>query len=247
MRVIGVATQKGGVGKTTTARETAALLASDGWRVLAIDMDGQHDLTNFFLDDVRPGATVTDALAGTASPSDAVVRTGREGLDLMPADDRAYSMGDQDVTADAMAGLVAGLAGSYDWAVVDFPRIVSKATIAALTACDAVVVPTEASRASAEAAEATLDTLRAIGGPPASILVTRFNARTTIARRYADLIADMAEGHGARVFRTRISLATAVPEAEGYGLTLSEHKPRSRPAQNYRDYLRELLGTFALS
>lgn len=247
MKVIGIATQKGGVGKTTTAKETAALLASGGRRVLCIDMDGQHDLSNFYLYDVRPEATVTDVLAGDVGPSDAIMGTDREGLDLLAADDRAYSIGAQEVTAASVSDLMAAVSGTYDYAVIDFPRIVSQATIAALLACDAVVVPTEASRASAEAAEATLDTLEEIGGPPASILITRFNRRTTIANQYAGLIEEMAQRHGANVCRTRISLATAVPEAEGYGLSLSEHKPSSRPAQDYRDYLLELLSSLVES
>lgn len=248
MKVIGIVNQKGGVAKTTTAKETAALLASSGHRTVAIDLDGQHDLTSFFIDEERPGLTVTDVLSGDATATDAVIQSGRDGLDVLPADDRAYSLAQEGVSAGSVMALVEDLTGGYEYAVIDFPRVVSPATIAALSACDAVVIPTEASRASAEAASATLDTLERIDGiATPTLLVTRHNARTNIGRQYVELIEGMAEEHGARVSNARISLATAVPEAEGYGLTLQEHKPWSRPAQDYRDYLMELLSALAAS
>lgn len=245
MRAIAVANQKGGTGKTTTAREIAALLARGGSPTVVVDLDGQHDLTNFYLEDERPGATVMDVLDGTAPALDAAVPTGRENLDLLPADDRAYSLPARTVGAGAFRSLMDELGERYAYAVVDFPRVAAPSTLAALAACDRVVVTTEASRASVEAMGATLDALAGLdGAPEASVLVTR-HRRTKIADEYLALIEQMAAERGARVHRSRISLGVAVPEAEGYGLTLAEHRPKSRPAEDYRAFLLELLGDMA--
>lgn len=243
MRTVAVVNQKGGTAKTTTARETAAVLASRGLRTVLIDLDGQADLTGFFTGGAVPEATVADVLAGREDALGAVVPSGREGLDLLPATDRAYLLLEQgNVTPADVRAALRRLATRYDWAVLDFPRAVSPAILATLAACDLAVVPTEASRASAEAAVRTLGTLALLAdAPEAAVLIVKSNARTRIGREYADLIEGAAADAGAHLFDTRISLATAVPEAEGYGLTLAEHKPGSKPALEYVAYVSELL------
>lgn len=240
MKTIGVVNQKGGVAKTTTARETAAMLAAEGRGVLAIDLDAQHNLTDFFLGE-RPGRAVYDVLAG-APLEDAIAGTGREGLDLVPSDDRSYLIEADGPAEHDVRELMreAELAG-YDHVVIDFPRAMTRATMAAMAACDVLVVPTEASRMSAEATAQTLAAVDEIADPPeALILITRHNARTNIARDYVALIDELAARHGAKVMASRIPLSAAVAEAEGYGLTLDEHKPRSKPAEAYHAFLGEL-------
>ena len=240
-RAIGVVNQKGGVAKTTTAREAAAMLAAEGRRVLAIDLDAQHNLTDFFLGGVRPRMAAHDVLMG-APLADAAVGTGRVGLDLLPSDDRSYLMGPHGPTeADVRELMREAARAGYDHIVIDFPRAMTRATMAAMAACGVLVIPTEASRMSAEAVAQTLAAVDEIADPPeALILVTRHNARTNIARDYVALIEGLAAQHGARVMAARIPLSAAVAEAEGYGLTLDEHKPRSRPAEAYHAFLREL-------
>ncbi len=239
MKAIGVANQKGGVGKTTTAREIAAMLAAGGHRTLAIDLDAQHDLTAFFMGTEEPQATIYDAFEGTP-PEAAIVGTGRENLDLLPADDRNFLLAAQN-TRDVRDLMGAIEALGYEYAVIDFPRVYSPVMFAALAACEVVVVPTEPTRASGEQAAATLEALRSLAKPPrALILVTRYNARTKIAREYAALIADLAKEYGAHVLEAKIALATAAAEAEAYGLTLDEHKPRIRPARDYHQFMEEL-------
>lgn len=246
MKTIAIANQKGGVAKTTTARETAAMLAEAGARVLMVDLDGQHDLTNYVLDGLPP-LSVSDVMEGTNAVK-AVADTGRERLHIIGATDRAYALdGVVGTNSEAFKKAFAPLEGLYDYCVIDFPRAASHAVVAALTASDLAVIPTETERGSVENAAKMLDLIEQVRDTlnpslkVAGILITKYNPRTTINKQYEELLEQTAEAHGVRVFKSKIPLATAVPESSGYGLTLSEHKPTSRPAQAYKDYLIELL------
>lgn len=253
MRVIAIGNQKGGVAKTTTARETGALLAEAGARVLLVDLDGQHDLSNFFLDGPA-SLSVSDVIAGRAKASDAILGTGRERLDLLPATDAAYSL-DGDISADAgdFGRVLREVSGRYDFVVMDFPRMASRATVSALAASDAVVIPTEAERNSANSTAAMLDLVdqvRESVNPSlrvAGVLVTRNQARTAISRQYVGAIGEIAEAHGAALFSSAIPLGVAVSEADGCGLTLGECRPGSKPATAYKDYVLELLARLSMS
>lgn len=246
MKTIAIANQKGGVAKTTTARETAALLAEAGARVLLVDLDGQHDLTNLMLGGL-PYKSIMDVMRG-ADVKQAVCVTSRKRLHVLGATDEAYKL-DEAVGSDTSAfkEALGAVQDSYDYCVMDFPRAASSAAVAALTASDYAVIPTEAERASVNNASKMLELIEAVRDrlnpslTTAGILITKYNPRTTIGKQYEELLQETAEAHGVRVFRARIPLATAVPESSGYGLTLSEHKPHSKPAQAYKDYLIELL------
>ena len=248
MRVIAIGNQKGGVAKTTTARETGALLAASGARVLLVDIDGQHDLSNFFLD--GPAAlSVADVLAGRAAASDAIQPTGREGLDLMPANDSAYSMDAliTDEDGGSVSRMLREVADRYDFSVMDFPRMVSRATISALTAADVIVIPTEAERNSVNNTYSMLELVERVraelnhGLSVAGVLVTRNQARTAISRQYTEALESIAAQYGTSLFRTAIPLGVAVSEADGCGMTLGECRPSSKPAIAYKDYVLELL------
>ena len=246
MKTIAIANQKGGVAKTTTARETAALLADAGARVLLVDLDGQHDLTNLMLGGL-PHKSIMDVMRG-ADVKGAICETGRDRLHVLGANDEAYKL-DEAVgnNTNAFKEALGAVQGAYDYCVMDFPRAASSAAVAALAASDYAVIPTEAERASVNNASKMLELIEAVRDrlnpslATAGILITKYNPRTTIGKQYEELLQETAEAHGVRVFRARIPLATAVPESSGYGLTLSEHKPHSKPAQAYKDYLIELL------
>lgn len=249
MRTIAVANQKGGVAKTTTARETAAMLAEAGATVLMLDLDGQHDLTNFVLEGLPP-VSVSDVMAG-ANIKDAIMETGRDRLHIVGATDRAYTLDDAiEQDRGAFRKALDPIRGLYDYCVIDFPRAASHAAIAALAASDVAVIPTETERASVNNAAKMLDLVDQVRDTinpslrVAGVLITKYNPRTTINKQYEELLDQTAQAHGVRVFKARIPLATAVPESSGYGLTLSEHKPSSKPAQAYKDYLIELLSQF---
>lgn len=246
MKVISIANQKGGVAKTTTARETASMLADAGAKVLMLDLDGQRDLTSFFLEG-EPELSISDVLEG-ADVREAVTETDRKGLFLIGASDREH-------TLDAIVGyereairrVLKPLEGIFDYCVVDFPRAASHAALAALTASDFLVIPTEAERSSIENACKLLDLVSYVQeelNPSlkvAGILITKYQPRVNIAKEYEAALEESASEYGATVFKSKIPLAAAVAESTGYGLTLAEHKPGSKPALAYKDYLIELL------
>lgn len=239
MQVLAVANQKGGVAKTTTARELGANLAEEGFSVLLIDMDGQHDLTSFFLDDA-PDPDVSSVLKG-ADIRSAVVETGREGLHLLGATEAAYLL-DEAVKGkrQAVARALDPVAGFYDVCIIDFPRAASHAAISALECSDAVVIPCEANRASVSNALSMIRLVRDVRGAcEVGVLITK-SARRSIGAQYEALIRSEGIDRGFTVFDTRIPAAAAVEESEGYGMTLGEYKPNSKPAVAYRELVSEM-------
>lgn len=243
MITIAIANQKGGVAKTTTAKETAAMLARDGARVLALDLDGQYDLTTFFLDGV-PEFDLADVLEGRAEPFEAIYETQREGVFVLGASDSAYRL--EGLGTRAISKTLEGVGDHFDYCIIDFPRALSELTISAFLATDYLVITTDADRASVNGIAKLLEVLETVEGTGrkvevAGVLFTRHNARTTIAREYEAIARELAEERGIRVFESCIPLSAAVVEANGYGLALEEHKPGSKPAKAYRAYLGELL------
>lgn len=246
MKTIAIANQKGGVAKTTTARETAAMLAEAGSTVLMLDLDGQHDLTNFFLEDA-PDVSITDVVKGL-DVRKAVMQTGRDRLHIIGATEKEYVL-DEAVKKDreAIRRALEVIGKHYDYCVIDFPRAASYAAISALAASDAVVIPSEANRASVNNAAKMIDLALQVADSMnpslkiAGVLLTRYTARKNISSEYESLLSEVTEARGVKVFNARIPSAAAVEESEGYGLTLLEHKPNSKPAIAYKNYLIELL------
>lgn len=144
MRILSIINLKGGVGKTTTAVNMAAELCRRGRRVLLIDADQQHNATDFF-SVPRRGSSLAEVLAGTVNLSAAIYRTGKGGVDVVPASmglalqDLATIRGDSR-KAVTLREQISGL--DYDAVIIDCPPGFSAASVAALAASDEAIIPT---------------------------------------------------------------------------------------------------------
>ena len=250
MKTICIMNLKGGVGKTVTACNMAAILAADhGKRVLLIDADHQGNTSKFFHAD-QEAATLREILLGEAEPywPENVQRTGYEGLDVIPAD---ISLAELDAAPEAPDGRsVWGLHNmllaiqdddAYDYAIIDMPPAFSFAARAALVAADEVDVPIKLDAFSVDGMAGLLRQISAM---------RKVNPRLTLAGvlitmwRNVDVVNQaekVLRGSGVPVFKTTIRRTDIVDESTFQREPLVVYSPRSAACVDYRRLVGEYL------
>lgn len=248
-RILALSNQKGGVGKTTTAINLSAALASAGQRVLLVDMDPQGNATSGVGHDrnsLEHG--VYEVLLGTKDAADVVVPSGHDNLDLLPA--TAGLVGAEVELVDQRGRerrLRAGLAPvreMYDWILIDCAPSLGLLTVNALTAADRVLVPLQAEYYAMEGLSQLLRTITAVrrGLNPdlrrEGIVVTMYDRRNNLCREVADQAREL---FGDEVFNVPVPRNVRLGEAPSYGLSVLEYAPNSAGARSYRQLAAELL------
>jgi chromosome partitioning protein len=248
MRIIAVANQKGGCGKTTTAAALAAGLGRKGYKVLAVDMDPQGNLSSASGADGEGIAGVYELLRGEAAAGETVQEL--EAFDMVPASimlagaERELSgLGREQRLREGLGPL----AGSYDWAVIDTPPALGILTVNALTAADEVVVPTAAGIFEAAGIRQLHDTVLNVrkycGGRAriSGILLTRFDPRAGHSRDMRELTARLGEHIGARLYGTCIRASVVAGEAQARKQDVFRYKGHSAVARDYAAFVEEYL------
>ncbi len=247
-RIISVANQKGGVGKTTTAVNLAASLACQGHKTLLIDMDPQGNASSglgFAKDETSWGSA--DALLGFRQLCELMLPVSQN-LQLVPCTRSLVGVEvelvDLPGRAERLAKALSQLANPLDYVIVDCPPSLGLLTVNALAASHSVLVPLQAQYYAIEGLGELLNTIAAIkqGLNPRlvreGIVITMADMRTRLAR---DVEAQAREVFGRDVFRTVIPRNVRLAEAPSYGCPVQAYDPSCRGAQAYRALAAELI------
>ena len=247
-RIIAIANQKGGVGKTTTSVNLAAALAQAPKRVLLVDLDAQGNATMGSGIDKRdlPGSTC-DVLLEEMHAADVIVKT-PEGFDLMPGNidltAAEIELMDEQGREQRLKRALEPIRGLYDFILIDCPPALSLLTLNALTAADSVLVPMQCEYYALEGLSALMQTIDALKNKlnPSleieGVLRTMFDVRNNLANAVS---ADLTAHFGEKVFRTIVPRNVRVAEAPSHGQSIVGYDKGSRGAIAYLGLAGELI------
>jgi chromosome partitioning protein len=252
-RIVTVANQKGGVGKTTTAINLAASLALADRRVLAIDIDPQANLTSGLglKGEAAPSGTIYQALTAATIPDFAqyVIGTQVSGLSLVPADRHLTGAELEMVSLDhretRLRELLRQLVGDYDYIFIDTPPSLGLLTLNGLVAADTVLIPLHSEYFALEGLAdlvATLQRVRATLNPDLDIegvLLTMHDGRTNLSQQVS---RDIRDSFKDKVFETVVPRNVRLGEAPSHGLPAILYDVKSRGAEAYVALAKEILG-----
>jgi chromosome partitioning protein len=256
-RIVAVANQKGGVGKTTTTINLAASLALGEQKVLLVDVDPQGNLTSGVGQKGKPSnaGTIYDALITVEPTRDArpfIIPTGIDHLQLIPADRNLTGAEIELVPLpgreERLRALLASVRDEYDYIFIDCPPSLGLLTLNALVAADAVLIPLHCEYFALEGLADLVGTMRRVRAAlnPAldieGVLLTMFDERTNLGQQVAN---DVRQFFKEKVFRTVIPRNVRLGEAPSHGMPVILYDVKSRGAEAYLALAREVLARSA--
>ena len=248
-KIIAIANQKGGVGKTTTSVNLSTSLAVLGKRVLLVDLDPQGNSTSGL--GINKGAlkrSLYDVLVEDAAPRGAILQTDVERLDIMPstvdlagAEIRLVGIKKREYQ---LKSVLEKLKSKYDYILIDCPPSLGLLTINGLAAANSVLIPLQCEFYALEGLGQLMNTIGMIQksfNPRLNlegILMTMFDGRTNLANQ----VVEQAKEHfGTKVYQTVIPRTVRLSEAPSHGVPISRYDKNSKGAEVYMDLAKEVL------
>ncbi len=249
-KVVALANQKGGVGKTTTAINFSACLAEKRKKILLVDLDPQANATSGLGLEKGFGASIFPALLGEADAASLIKGTGIKNLDIIPSEldlagaEIAIARRDDYLhrLKEAMGPVVAS--GAYDFIVLDCPPSLGILFMNALNIADEVIIPLQCEYLALEGLGVMVDIVNQIrdaGNPNlhiSGILMTMYNVSTNLSQQ---VVQEVVKHFGDRVFETLIPRNVRLSEAPSYGKPITEYDRHCVGAAAYRNLAKEFL------
>ncbi len=248
-RIVAIANQKGGVGKSTTAINLGAYLAMEGQRVLVVDLDPQSNATSGLgASTISSDRQIYDVLVNEVALEEIIVKTSTEGLDLAPSSLRLAGAEVELVSLYSREGRLKksleSVKENYDIILVDCPPSLGLLTVNALAAADEVLIPIQCEYYALEGLVLLLRTIEKIrvylnpdlriGG----ILLTMHDTRTNISKQ---VMEEVRKQYPNETFITVIPRNVRLSEAPSYGQPISQYDPLSRGALAYQNLAKEVI------
>jgi chromosome partitioning protein len=245
-RVIAVANQKGGVGKTTTAINLSSYLAKFGHKVLLIDLDPQGNSTSgLSVNKSELKNTTYDVLINEADPVKTVIHTAIKGLDILPTNSELAAA---EVELSMMSGRERVLSKAiealdYEVIIIDCPPSLGLLTLNAFVACQQVMIPVQSEYYALEGLSELLNTIKRVRmalNPKLEIIgvvVTMHNKRTSLGEQ---VLKELRKHFSAKMFDTVVPRNIRLAEAPSHGRPIFEYDKFSKGAQAYKKLAREV-------
>lgn len=248
-KIIAIANQKGGVGKTTTTINLSACLAEKGKKVLVVDLDPQGNTTSGLgIDKNELEHTVYELIRGEATIEEVMIDGQYENLSILPANRNLAGAELELITQDNMQFIVKekleSIKDQYDFILIDCPPALGMLTVNSMTTANAVLVPIQCEFYALDGLSQliyTIDLIRQSLNPELTIdgvVFTMYDGRTNLALQ---VVENVKENLDQNIYKTMIPRNVRLAEAPSYGMPITVYAPRSAGAKRYRELAEEVI------
>lgn len=249
-KIVAIANQKGGVGKTTTAINLSACVAYSGKKVLLIDLDPQGNATTGLgIDKRSDNKSSYDAIINGENAQDCIIHTCQENLDLMSS---SISLAGAEIELVSLMSresklkmALEDIIDDYDFIFIDCPPALGLLTLNALTAANTVLVPIQCEFFALEGLAQLVDTIKQVQKylnrklTVEGVVMTMFDIRTNLS---AEVVDEVRKYFGDKVYRTLIPRNVKLGECPSYGIPIIQYDPKSKGAEAYLELAAEVIG-----
>ncbi len=248
-RIIAIANQKGGVGKTTTSINLSACLAEKGKKVLALDMDPQGNMTSGLgVDKEEVEFTIYDLIVGESTIEEVLLKDVMENLDVIPTNIDLSGAEIELLNVDGKEYIVKNaikeIVDNYDYVIIDCPPSLSMLTINAMTTANSVLVPIQCEYYALEGLSQLIHTVELVRdrlNPELTIegvVFTMYDARTNLSLQVVENVKDNLQQN---IYKTIIPRNIRLAEAPSYGMPINKYDPKSVGSESYKKLADEVI------